>query len=209
MMQQMLNIARREAQRVMMMIARPKTGIVTSYDPDNYSAKVRLQPENVETGWLPIRTPWSGKSFGMFAPPSIGDEVEIQHQEGGKQAPYIALRGFGDRFRPLAVPAGEFWLVDRLGNSFKFADGKVILNGATEIDVTTPTLNITCAAAVNVVAPVVHMSGDLAVAGNIVAGGDISDLANGAGSMQNIRAVYDVHTHPAESGNTGTPNQKL
>ena len=128
MMHQMLNVARREAQRVMAMMARPKTGIVTSYDPANYSAKVRLQPEDVETGWLPIRTPWSGKSWGMFCPPSIGDEVEVQFQESGKQAPYIALRAFGDRFRPLSVPSGEFWLVHKSGASFKLKnDGTLVM----------------------------------------------------------------------------------
>ena len=60
MMQNLLNTVRREAERVMSRLALPKTGIVSGYDPANYAAKVVLQPEGVETGWLAIRTPWSG-----------------------------------------------------------------------------------------------------------------------------------------------------
>lgn len=210
MMQDFLNIARREAERVMSRLARPKTGIVTSYDPDNYSAKVRLQPEDVETGWLPIRTPWAGNSWGMFCPPSPGDEVEVQFQEGGKKAPYIALRAFGDRFRPLKVPAGEFWLVDKLGNSFKFSGGKVLVNGATEIDVTTPTVNINCSVAVNVTVPDFNLTGNLNVTGNIVATGDISDLSNGSGTLNHIRSVFNSHVHAdPQGGNTNTPTPTL
>ena len=127
-MDHMLNIVRREVERVMSRIARTKTGIVTSYDPANYAAKVLLQPENVETGWLPIRTPWSGNGWGMFCPPMPGDEVEVGFQEGGKQAGYIKLRAFGDRFRPLPVPSGEFWVVHKSGASIKLKnDGTLVM----------------------------------------------------------------------------------
>ena len=192
MMQQMLNIARREAQRVLAMIARPKIGIVTSYDPANYSAKVRLQPEDVETGWLPIRTPWAGNGWGMFGPPSLGDEVEIQHQEGGKQAPYIALRAFGDRFRPLAVSSGEFWLVHKSGSQFKF------LNDGT--------VELAAAMAINSTAPVWNHTGDLTVNGEIRATGDIYDrYESGGDTMASFRAAYDEHRHNSPAGVTTVP----
>ncbi len=213
MMDGVLNLIRREVGRVMSRLATPKCGTVTAYDPATYSAKVLLHPEEVETGWLPVRTPWSGNGWGMFCPPTPGDEVEIQFQEGGKQAPYIALRAFGDRFRPLAVPSGEFWLVDKLGNSFKFSGGKVLVNGHTEIDVTTPTLNITSSASVNVTTPTMNLNGNLNVTGNIVASGDITDLSSGVGTtMARIRSVYDGHSHGGTQpggSNTAPPNQLL
>ena len=87
MMDRLLNAARRETQRAISMLALPKTGIISGYDPASYAAKVRLQPEDVETGWLPIRTPWAGNGWGMFCPPDIDDEVEVQFQDGGKGAP--------------------------------------------------------------------------------------------------------------------------
>lgn len=188
-----LNAVRREVGRVLSRLALPKCGTVTAYDPATHSAKVLLHPEEVETGWLPIRSPWSGNDWGMFAPPTPGDEVEVQFQEGGKQAGYVALRAFGDRFRPLPVPSGEFWLVHKSGGFLKFTnDGKFLVNGTAEIDVTTPVLNIT--------APRVNVIGDMYVTGNIFATGDITDLNGASGSLNGFRQAYDIHTHISSSG---------
>ena len=199
---------RREAERVVGQKATVRMATVTSYTP--YMAKVLIQPEGVETGFLPIATPWVGNGWGMFCPPSPGDVVDVHFQEGSKGAPYISLRFFGDLARPLAVPSGEFWLVDKLGNSFKFSGGKVLVNGHTEIDVTTPTLNITAGIAVNVTAPNMNLTGNLNVTGNIIATGDISDLSSGSGTMAHIRSVYDSHTHnDPQGGTSGAPNQPL
>ena len=49
-----------------------RCGIVQSFDPATYCAKVTLQPENVLTGWLPIATAWVGAGWGLAAPPSPG-----------------------------------------------------------------------------------------------------------------------------------------
>ena len=102
-----------------------RIGVVSGYDPANYAAKVRIQPEDVETGWLPVATPWSGPGWGMFCPPSLDDVVDVHFQEGGKEAGFVCLRHFGDRFRPLPVPSGEFWLVHKSGSNFKFHDGGI------------------------------------------------------------------------------------
>lgn len=175
------NIMRREAQRAASLKASPCQGIVTSYDLNNYSAKVLLQPEGVETGWLPIRTPWAGNGWGMFCPPDSGDEVEIQFQEDGKQAPYIALRAFGDQFRPLSVPSGEFWIVHKSGSFFKFHnDGTIEMNAET---------------AINSTAPMWTHTGNMTVNGNILASGNITDVEDGSGSLAALRAAYDAHKH--------------
>ncbi len=200
----MTNIMRREAMRTMSQTANVRIGTVTGYDPNNYAAKVLIQPEGYETGFLPITTPWSGNGWGMFCPPSSGDVVDVHFQEGGKLAGFIALRHYGDVLRPLGVPSGEFWLVDKLGNSFKFSGGKVLVNGATEIDVTAPALNITCSTAVNVTAPNMNLTGNLNVTGNITATGDIGDLSDGSGTMANLRAAYDAHKHPGVQAGGGT-----
>ncbi len=201
------NLMRREAARVDSRKAVPCYGIVTSYDPNTYSAKVRLQPSDQETGFLPIHSPWSGNGWGMFAPPSPGDVVEVNFQEDGKNAGMIGLRQYGNQFRPLAVPSGEFWLVDARGNSFKFTGGKVTVNGSTEIDATAPTLNITSSAAVNVTTPAMTLTGNLVVNGNINATGNIIDNdGTNANNMANFRKEYDEHKHhDSLSGTTSVP----
>ena len=224
------NQMRREAARVMSQLGLPRIGIISNYDPNTYSAKAYIQPENTESGWLPIESPWIGNGWGMFCPPTTGDVVEIKFQEGSKQGPMIGLRHYGNVFNPLKVPSGEFWLVDKNGNFFKFTDNKVKINGDVEIDVTTPTINITvttanitattvnanvttanvtASSAVNITAPNTNVDGNLTVTGNIVATGDISDLNNASGTLNNIRVVYDGHDHPAPGGTTGAPNQPL
>ena len=115
-----------------------------------------LQPEDIETGWMPIRTPWGGNAWGMFCPPTPGEEVEIGFQEGGKQAGYVKLRAFGDKFRPLPVPSGEFWLVHKSGSFLKFHnDGSVEVNAHGDLNAT------------------VGGQANLTVAGKVVAGAGI------------------------------------
>lgn len=135
MMKHLLNQARSQAQQSASHTATVRHGIVSSYDPVNYCAKVRLQPDDTETGWLPVVSPWVGNSWGMFAPVTPGDVVEVQFQEGGKEAGFICQRFFNDNIRPLPTPSGEFWLVHKLGQIFKLLnDGSVVFSdghGAT------------------------------------------------------------------------------
>lgn len=124
--------------------AAQRTGIVSSYDPNTFAVKVLLQPENVESNWLPLLSPWVGNGWGMFAPPSLGDMVDVGFADNDPDAGYAALRYFNDTARPLPVVSGEFWLVHQTGGFLKLTnDGKVLINGQAEVDVTAPTLNIT------------------------------------------------------------------
>jgi phage baseplate assembly protein gpV len=198
MMNGMSNVMRREAARVASQTANVRLATVTSYDPSNYAAKVLIQPEGHETGFLPVTSPWAGNGWGLFCPPTPGDVVDVHFQEGGKQAGFVALRHFGDQFRPLPVPSGEFWLVHRSGSFVKLHnDGTIEINAQT---------------AVNATAPVFNLVGDVNVTGNIIATGDISDLSDGSGTMAHIRATFDLHTHGGiepGGGNTAIPNQLL
>ena len=101
-------------------------GTVSSYDPDTYSCKVMIQPENVESAWLPIASPWVGDSWGMFCPPSIGDMVEVHYQEGDEDSGYVALRLYNDIDKPVNAPSGVFYLIHKSGSALKFNnDGSV------------------------------------------------------------------------------------
>lgn len=103
-------------------------GTVSSYDPDTYSCKVMIQPENVESAWLPVASPWVGDTWGIFCPPSIGDMVEIHYQEGNEDSGYIALRLYNDVDKPVNAPAGVFYLIHKSGSAVKFNnDGSVDL----------------------------------------------------------------------------------
>lgn len=135
MMGPMLNAMRLQAQRAMAGLAEPKVGLVTSYDPNTYSARVSLQPEGILTGWMPIASLWVGNGWGMFSPPSINEMVSVYFIDEDAEAGIISGRHYNDVDRPLAVPSGEFWLVHVKGSYFKLTnDGKITFsdgNGAT------------------------------------------------------------------------------
>jgi hypothetical protein len=193
--QSITNLMRREATRVAGQKSLSRAAIVTSYDPNHYAAKVLIQPENYETGFLPIATPWVGPGWGMFCPPSPGDVVDVHFQEGSRDAAFVALRFYGNAAPPLSVPSGEFWLVHKSGSYVKLLnDGTVHINAAGKVIGNATEWDLT---------------GNLVVTGNITATGDIYDQNQAEGSMSHIRTVYDSHTHPAPGGTTGTPNQTL
>lgn len=108
---------------------------VTSYDPATYSAKVMLQPQNVESGWLPIKSAQIGNGWGIYSPPAIGDQVFVQFQEGGVEAGIITGSVYSDTDKPAAAPSGEIWLVHKSGASIKLlTNGNVAINSAGEVD---------------------------------------------------------------------------
>lgn len=105
-------------------------GLVSAFDPDTQSAKVTLQPDGTETGWIQVKTPWTGNGWGLFCPPSIGQAVTIHYENGDLNQPSIGLRAHNDVDKPLATPSGEFWLVHASGQCIKLTnDGKMTIGG--------------------------------------------------------------------------------
>ncbi len=198
----LLNAMRLQAQSGQ--LAHTRIGTVSAYNPANYCAKVMIQPENVETGWLPVLSPWIGNGWGMFAPPTIGDLVEVQYQEGDFDAGMICLRFFNDADRPLSVPSGEFWLVHQSGSSLKFHnDGTVQLISIGTLTSSAPQWNHT--GPVNITGTL-HTTGDITTDTNVTATLNIADQA-GAKTMAGMRTAYNSHTHTDPQGGTvGSPS---
>jgi hypothetical protein len=114
-------------------VAYMRVGTVVSYDSSNYTVKVRLQPEDAITGWLPLVSTWVGNGWGLFSPPSVGDQLEVQFHDGDFDAGVACQRFFNDSSRPLSVPSGEFWLVHSSGSMLKLTnEGKVLLGSSTQ-----------------------------------------------------------------------------
>jgi phage baseplate assembly protein gpV len=103
-------------------------GIVTSYDPKNYLAKVTFQPEGQESGWLPIETGHIGEGYGIViglqpgqggvnaqgqggqAGPqqnNQGDQVIVRYQEGDFESGKIVQRVHSDQDTPPQAQSGE------------------------------------------------------------------------------------------------------
>jgi hypothetical protein len=124
------NMMRREAGQQAVERAGTRIGTISGYDATNFMAKVMLQPDGTETGWLPIGTVGVGNGWGIQVGPSIGDMVAVEFQDGGIDAGVITQRFFNDQARPGAVPGGEVWLVHQGGQFIKLlADGSISSSG--------------------------------------------------------------------------------
>lgn len=131
------NAMRLQALRALSGFVTSRLGEVTSYDPNKYAVKVTLQPDDTKTGWLPVASPWIGNGWGLFAPPSVGNIVEVHFLEGALDAGIAELRLFNNVDLPLAVQSGEFWLVHETGSCIKFHnDGSVDFDANTVLNLT-------------------------------------------------------------------------
>lgn len=174
---------RLEAQSVLGQKSFTKLGTLSSYNPKNYTGKVLIQPEEIETGFLPILSSWVGNSWGLFTPPSLNDVVIIHFFDGNFENGCISLCNFNNVNPPLSVNSGEFWIVHKSGSFLKFTnDGNVAINANENLNIT---INGSNGGAVNI-------TGNVNITGSIVASGDITDRKD---SMENIRTIYNGHQH--------------
>lgn len=157
-------------------------GLVSSFDPVNYAARVLLQPENVLTGWLPVMSLWVGAGWGLAAPLVAGAQVLVIAQEGDAEQGVVIGAVWSMVDKPLAAPAGELWLQHQKGSFIKLTnDGNIAL----------------LAAQVN-------------VTGNLVVSGDISDQDGAHGTLAALRQAHDQHMHSVpQGGSTSLPTETV
>jgi uncharacterized protein involved in type VI secretion and phage assembly len=129
-MERFINIIKQHAGALDQADSQPRFGTVTSVDPGTATAKVTLQPEGVLTGWLPVLSPWAGSGWGLYCPPSPGDQVLVVAQEGDSEHGLIIGSAFSNAQPPPAAPVGEFWLVHKSGSFIKLQnDGTIQVGG--------------------------------------------------------------------------------
>ena len=136
--------------------AQPRLATIEAYDADEHSARVRIQPEGVLSGWVPVAALAVGNGFGVVAPPSEGDQVLVVAQEGDAEHLVVIGRVFTVRARPPVSPAtmkavqpGEFAVF--APGAWIHVAGGVIHAEATEL----------------------RLKGDLKVDGNVEVTGDV------------------------------------
>jgi phage baseplate assembly protein V len=150
----LINLIHREVERALAGRHSKRYGLVTSYDATRHLAKVTLQPEGQETGWLPIRTAHVGNGWGMAVGLTEGDQVEVTPQEGDLETLQITGVVHSEQDVPPVAQSGEIVLKHKDGASIKFAqDGSTTLtdksgstftmNGSGNVAInSTGTLNI-------------------------------------------------------------------
>lgn len=176
-MDQLLNIIKTGAGGLDGLMGQVRFGLVSSFDPNSFSAKVLIQPENVLSGWLPVLSSWVGNGWGFVAPIPPGTQVVLLALEGDAEQAIIAGAVWSLVDKPPVVPVGEAWLYHQSGSVLKVCnDGTIQMNAKT--------VNIT---------------------GNLVVSGDISDQDGGYGPLSKLRNTYNLHEHNTPDGMTSKP----
>lgn len=146
MINQLLNHIYLGANRAQMNIGYAHLGIITSVDPVDYTVKVLLQPEEIETGFIPYCTP----VYGWVAPPSGGEQCVVLFERGNNNVPVAAMLLYWNNYRapgaesPGDTQAGEILLRHSSGSYIKLSNsGQVLINGQTAINTTSQTLTVT------------------------------------------------------------------
>jgi phage baseplate assembly protein V len=153
-------------------------GLVSSFDPAAYAARVMVQPENVLSGWLPVLSAWVGNGWGLAAPLTPGDQVLLLAQEADAEHGVILGCVWSAVDKPAGATSGELWLQHQSGSFVKLKnDGTIAMQAST----------------VN-------------IAGNLVVTGDISDRNGANGTLAALRNAHDTHAHPdPQGGISGLP----
>ena len=155
MMDSFLNIVKAQSSALDQSAGQPRLGVVSSVDPSRYTARVVLQPEGVLSGWLPVLSSWIGAGWGLACPPSPGDQVLVLPQEGDAEHGIIVGRLWSATQAPPSAPSGELWLVHKSGSFVKLVNDGSVLGSATAWVLTGD----------------MHITGNVVVSGDVVAGG--------------------------------------
>jgi len=206
-MAELTNVMRLQALRATAGKISSRIGQVISYNHAKFTVKVALQPDGLESGWLPIASPWTGNGWGMFAAPNIGDLVIVGFTSDDLNAGIVLGRLYYQDNRPLDVLTGEFWLVHSKGQSVKLTnDGKLTVSdgqGATAAFNGDGTISSqgtwSHAGDFNV------NNGNVNVGGNVAVTGSISATVDVVAGPDNISLVSHLTTGVQSGGDVSGP----
>ena len=100
------NAVARDTQAMIASVAQPRHALVESVDLSTHSVRLRLQPENTLTGWIPDASAFAtGGGFGVVCPLAFGDQVIVLHAHGDADHPVVVGRLFSTVDMPPVSPA--------------------------------------------------------------------------------------------------------
>lgn len=121
-------------------IGRARFGLVSASDPEAGLVKVRLQPENAETGWI-CDAAVSASGLICYSPSEIGSHVLVETAQGDGDNYVVIARVFDAVSRPAvfsvkngkALQPGEFG-VQSESSELVISSSGIALKGSVTID---------------------------------------------------------------------------
>ena len=179
----MINGIRSLAEQSGNRLAHARHGIVSSYDGQTHRAKVLIQPENVETGWLPVSTMLAGAQ-AIYTGLVPGSQVMLLPQEGDADS-YTVVGGIFDDIQPPPMAPSTF-----AGAGTRIQPGETIIVGPNASSLRM------CADGSILIKPgtVLNVDGPIHASGNISSDMQVVDLK---GALDVLRPCYNQHEHPS------------
>lgn len=125
-------------------LGQPRHALVTSVDAVSHSVKVTIQPEGIESGWIPDAA-IAAAGLRIACPAELGTQVLVVPVEGDAEHPVVIARLFDVSITPPIGPAtgqqvqpGEIGIfLDRgvylhMTGDGIFMRGKLVIDGTVE-----------------------------------------------------------------------------
>lgn len=201
MINQLLNHIFQGVNRAQMNIGYSQFGIITSVNPTDYTVKVMLQPQEIETGFIPFCTPF----YGWVAPPKGGEQCLVLFEGGDNNVPVAALLLYWDNHRAPGVSSpgdtgsGEILLKHSGGSYVKLtSDGKININGQLEI-------NAEAANQITLEAPIINLKGNVIIDGDLTANNGTISMTGGTftTSQDVVAGTISLKNHVHSGVTTG------
>ena len=97
------DLVKREASAQTARLATARFGLVTAVDPVAHAVKVTIQPESVESGWIPDPG-FAAGSLRISSPCEVGTQVLVTPVEGDAEHPVVTGRVFDAEVSPASSP---------------------------------------------------------------------------------------------------------
>ncbi len=197
-----MELMQRLARRLQLLVGVGRATLV------NDSGAVQMLQLKLGALELRDRTPRLAE-YGFTSNPPSGADAALLFVGGDRSNGVVIATGH-QTYRLKALASGDAAIYDSRGQSVWLTPQGIVINGAglplTVND--TPIVTVNASTQINLQTPKVSCSGDLAVAGSVVAQGDISD--HGTKTMAGMRSVFNGHNHDdPQGGATGTPNSSM
>ena len=121
-------------------LGQPRHALVTSVDPTSHSVKVSIQPEGIESGWIPDGVV-AANGLRIACPAEIGTQVLVVPVEGDAEHPVVVARLFDVSINPPTSPAtgkpvqaGEIGIFLNGGCYMHLSENSIFLGGTIVID---------------------------------------------------------------------------
>ena len=121
-------------------LGQPRHALVTSVDAVSHAVKVTIQPEGLESGWIPDGA-IAASGLRIACPAEIGTQVLVVPVEGDAEHPVVVARLFDVTLMPPSSPAtgspvqpGELGIFLDGGNYVHLTKENLFLKGAVVLD---------------------------------------------------------------------------